>query len=69
MIFQTHLCVLDQESDDNGEFFYCFYHFCASRVRINGDIALFAINIHENVWSGYERGERERCVTRRNKGS
>lgn len=49
MIFQTHLCVLDQESDDNGEFFYCFYHFCASRGRINGDIALFAINIHEKM--------------------
>ena len=49
MIFQTHLCVLDQESDDNGEFFYCCYHFCASCGRINGDIALFAINIHEEM--------------------
>ena len=27
MIFQTHLCVLDQEPDDNVEFFDCFVTF------------------------------------------
>ena len=27
MIFQTHLCVLDQEPDDNGELFDCFVTF------------------------------------------
>ena len=54
MIFQTHLCVLDLVSNDDGQFINCFVTFVRlteEYLKILRSLVLFGIDIMDKITS------------------